>query len=89
MFSTERHSRSLETRKGGPGQGNRPVTLPKLSSLPVELDSKEARKVQLWALALLRDIEQFRHRQRRRAEGFTAAAASLFRDGGRGGHNGR
>ena len=75
MLSTERRSRP-ETRKGGTGQGNRTLTLPKISALPIILDTTEHRRVQCWALNLLREAEDHRYRQRRREEYSTAPTSA-------------
>ena len=43
--------------------------LPKLDGVGLELDSVEARRLQLWGERLIADIAAWRHREARRREG--------------------
>lgn len=47
-------------------------TMPKLNACWQELDSIEARRLQLWGERIIADIKQWRHRERRRREGVGA-----------------
>ena len=54
---------------------DRPVvipTMPKLGACWQELDSAEARRLQVWGERIIADIRQWRHRERRRREGVGA-----------------
>lgn len=67
MYQRER--RHTDAERAGPRQGNRPLTLPKLSSFNIQLDTAEERRLQLFGLRLIREVEEWRHRERRRIEG--------------------
>lgn len=43
--------------------------LPKLESGWLDLDSAEARRLQVWGQRIIDDIKDWRHRERRRREG--------------------
>lgn len=45
------------------------LEMPKLAGLGHDLDSVEARRLQLWGQRILADISAWRHRQMRRREG--------------------
>lgn len=69
MFRTEeRHSR--HKRESRPARvAERLPKIPSLDGSGIDADSKIQREAQLFAEGLLRDIERWRHRERRRWEG--------------------
>lgn len=48
------------------------LALPKIASLGLDMDPAEARRLQLWGEAIIADIRQWRHREKRRREGVRA-----------------
>lgn len=59
-------------RNGGHEKQRSDPKMPKLSSLGLDMDPAEARRLQLWAESIINDIRAFRHRQMRRREGVRA-----------------
>jgi len=49
--------------------------MPKLESGWLDLDSAEARRLQVWGERIIDDIKAFRHRERRRREGCREVSA--------------
>lgn len=58
-------------RNGKDRTDTKPVAIPSMPKLAgwLELDSAEARRLQLWGERIIEDIRQWRHRERRRNEG--------------------
>jgi len=59
-------------RSGGNKRSNAVPEMPKLSALRDDMDPAEARRLQLWGQAIIFDIIQWRHREKRRREGARA-----------------
>lgn len=58
-------------RNGKDRTDEKPRAVPELPKLAgwLELDSAEARRLQLWGERIIADIRQWRHREKRRREG--------------------
>lgn len=59
-------------RSGGNEQSKKIPDMPPLSALRDDMDPVEARRLQLWGQAIIADIIQWRHREKRRREGVRA-----------------
>lgn len=59
-------------RSGGNEQSKKIPEMPPLSALREDMDPVEARRLQLWGQAIISDIIQWRHREKRRREGVRA-----------------
>lgn len=55
--------------RNGDNSKVRVPTMPKLSALRDDMDPVEARRLQLWGQAIIADIIQWRHREKRRRQG--------------------
>lgn len=60
--------RNREQRESRPEWKSGRLEVPKLAGW-LDLDSAEARRLQVWAERIISDIGEFRHRQKRRREG--------------------
>lgn len=61
--------RNREQMKSRPELQSGRLVMPKLACGWLDLDSAEARRLQLWGESIIAEIVQFQHRQRRRLEG--------------------